>query len=497
MGVMDSLAGATTEQKKAALAAMAQAGTKGVEALQSGLSSVGDAQQRAVSSATAGGAWMGGQAQSELAGIAGRSGDAAKMALQRAMSGYQADNAERQASTGAYFDEVGASIPAIKAWSDSQVATKAQEYQQQLAREQEQQNWAREQHAMQMEMLRAQMAKLSASGSDGSSGGLTAAQKAKAAQYAAGDQQRSAAEAALQQQLDAMNHQATLAYRAQQATPNEQAPEQRKYLSANAAEHAAETTTAARQELMPQYDWSGGSLDDMAARFRQAGMDAGGTEAAANSPYAQARLAQAGEQEQARRDALAQLTQMYQQIDQQMRTPQSQLDALSADTQRVKDARSAAMDIYDDPQLALLAGGSYKDPQDLYSDKLKSAELQDQMGYYNQTGFTDPTKLAAAQKAQDFLADSSNPVDTASQTLAKKVGEDPKVVAEARKSGTYQALLQEVAGQPMQTLDDARLYLMNKSAEDPNVTDYIPLVLAELQQRGLLFSSQYAQDNGG
>ncbi len=146
MGVMDGLQGATDEQKRAALAAMAQAGQRGLAAYKAGIGNV-DASQRTAMDRVAGRAgYLGADAQGELSSIAAQPGDAARVALQRAQAQFEGANAQRQAATGAYFDQVSAAVPLSKQYGDNQIGLARQKAEQEQAAFTRQNQMAEEEH---------------------------------------------------------------------------------------------------------------------------------------------------------------------------------------------------------------------------------------------------------------------------------------------------------------------------------------------------------------
>lgn len=477
MGVMDAMPGATAEQKRAALEAMAKAGTAGVEAYQQGLSHVDSAQQRAVQSATAGGAWMGGQAQNELAGIASRSGDAARQALQSQLANYQANNAARQASTSGYFDQVAASVPAIKAWGDSQAQLAGKQAEIEYNRQLQAQRMALEEHQQRMAQMQASAARQAAA--QKAQDDYTTAQKTKIAQAMASLQQRSEQTNALQGQVDANNSKITTAWNATRDTPNEQAPQTRSTLSADRAEHDATTIHDARVTMMPSVSWEDTvpqpTNNNLWSAFSMPGQIA-----------AQAKQMQ---EREAQRNALEQ---MLAQIEQQAAVPKKQLDLLNADTQHWQDQYNTAYDQFGDQGLALLTAGSMTDPTKLYNDYVNQSSGADQFLNYLNSGYKTPQEAYAAQQAQNKLA--LQGISSADQDLASKIGEDPQAVAQVRQTQTYNDLLQKAA--EYKTSDQVREFLISQAAADPSVQDLIPLVIADLSQRGLLFSQGYVNANG-
>lgn len=539
MGIMDQLVGANNTQKKAALDALARSGQSGLDAYNAGLSSVNDATQKAAATAASRGAWMGAQAQSDLAGTASSTGDAARIALERAKAAYSQNNADRTAATGAYFDEMNASVPLLQAWTDSKAKLAGQEYEQQLQREKEQQDWARQQHEMQMEMLRQQMAaRAAASAGGGGSKGLTTAQQQKLAQAAASADQRAQEEAAMKQRLEEMNRAGELAFRAANATPNEQTPDERKYTSADAAERQATTINNARSTLMPNIDWNSGSLDEMAAAYdkiRQQSADATGNASTPRtslnhfSPgfqpgnetvdlpaYGYSAFATSGQSQrqdelnQAEVDKRAAALEAIKQMNakQQAATDafSSKYDMLRQDTAKHQSVIDQALSMGMDPSVAILSAGNYTPADDYFANlqkqQLAQAQQDQQAANLAQYGYTSPSAAASAQAAQQKL--DNGQYDQNTVKLAQQMGTSPDMVEQARNSEAYQkatSVVDQIVGEAMKggtppTADSIRQALYVASQQDPDIMGVIPIVLYELQQQGVLFSQGYANQAG-
>lgn len=516
MGIMDQLVGATDAQKKAALDALASSGKAGLDAYNAGIQATGDATARAAQTAAQRGAWMGGQASNELAGIASSTGDAARQALERAKAQYAADNQNRQGITGAYFDEMKAGVPLISAWTDSQAKLKGQEYEQQLAREKEQQDWAREQHAMQMEMLRAQMARSAAGGSGGSAGPTTAQQKALA-QSAASEQQRAAEQQAMKARLDEMNAKAMQAMTAASARPNEHPGDWGMMADPDSFALADQQILDARKQLMPDVNWDSGSLDDMAAAYDKIAKQTG--KYATNSAFTPAkkgsnelidvplsgysafaqeaapqRINSAASDAQLR--AIQRLLELSKSSAADEANYRGQYNALRDDTNNHLSAYQAALDQGSDPWVAQLAAGNFDPAQSVLDSYLKQQQTNAQNDYFNQTGYKSPSAALSAQNAQRKLGNAN--YDQADVALANKLMTSPDQLEAKRNTEAYQQATNIVGqliagaqqGGQLPTADVVRQELM--ATGDPNILAVIPLVLAEMDQQGVLFSQGFS-----
>jgi len=489
VGVMDGLQGATNEQKKAALAALAQAGQKGLEAYQSGLSNVDQSQQQALGRTQNRGSYLGADAQGELSSIVGGAGDAARTALQRAMATYGADNAARQAATGAYFDQVSAAVPLAKQYGDNQIGIAKTKFEQERQREIEQQNWAREEHAQRMAALAAQQ---SAAGAAKDS--YTDAQKLKIAQAMQSEQDR----AALQQQMDdrlaALNREGQVWFDAQKKTANEQSLAgggSGVTTTADRAERDSGKVINARQSL----GWDSGSLDLMDPGRNpsaKAILNPGslGLPGAVQMQFAQQRDAQ----EALRQQALAQLDA----LNAAMTPIRQKQDLLKQDDERVKSTRARSMDLFGDPGLAMLSA-NYTDPNQLYSSYLSGGSAEEKLNNKILTGYTSPAEQLSALKTQQGLQDyaTEQTTDPLVIQLAKKVGATPEDVATLKSSDAYaQLFTTAVQSSQFPTMGTAQQAMFAMAAEmDPNsqqlVIQMIPLVLAEMEATGRLFANGY------
>lgn len=488
MGVMDGLQGATNEQKKAALAALAAAGQKGLDAYQSGLSNVDQSQQQALARTQDRGSYLGADAQGELSSIVGGAGDAARTALQRAMAAYGADNAARQAATGAYFDQVSAAVPLAKQYGDNQIGLAKTKFEQERQREMEQQNWAREEHAQRMAMLAAQQA---ASGS--SKEAYTDAQKLKIAQAMQSEQDR----AALQQQMDdrisALNKEGQVWFDAQKKTANE---------NSLAAGGSGNTTTADRAErdsnkvinARQQLGWDSGSLDLMDPGRNpsaKAILNPGslGLPAAVQMQFSQQKAAQEALRQQAldKLDALAAA----------MTPIRQKQDLLKQDNERVKNTRSQAMDLFGDPGLALLSA-NYTDPNQLYSSYLAGDTAESKLDNRVLTGYDTPAQQAAALKTQQQLEQYAQEagVDPLTIQLAQRIGEDPRAIEATRQTQAYAAAVELVRGLEAPSADDVRNELLVAAQQPGNESfvELVPLILAEMKAQGLLFDKGFTPE---
>ncbi len=515
MGVMDDLQGATTEQKRAALAALAAGGQRGLDAFKESIGNVDSGQQTAMNRVQGHGSYLGDAATAELGAIVAQPGDAARVALQRQLGSFQADNQARQQSTGAYFDQVSAAIPLSKQFGDNEIGLARQAAQAEAARKAQQQQWEEEQHRYQMESLarqaeienmRLEQARLDASGAGKDP--FTDAQKAKFAQAQTDEERIARLQAEVDARADAARKQAELGWTALRETPNEMSPEDRNGMTADRAERTNDNIVNARKA----FGWTAPTMSALQPtgvvpdRIDERNAKASGGRvlpalASAATGFATQAQAAAAPAAQPQVDWRAAAQNAKSQADAAVLALMQQLEPYKK-VQAARDQYVASFG--DDPvtRAKAILSNPYPKEEDLQKESLDQAALQRQLEYFNQTGYRTPQEQAAALNAENTLATAG--YNEGDVKLAKQLGlESPGDVQVARQTPAYQAAEQIVgelvsawqqgdAQPPTENMVRQALITAARESGDGTLVEILPLYLSDLKARGLLFSDAYS-----
>jgi len=526
--VLDQLQGANEEQRRAALAALAAAGQRGVDAYMSAQGTVGDAQTQALDRArqSAGSAGLDANAQAQLNTIIGQPGDRSKQQLSAAQGQYTADNAARQAATSAYFNEVNAAVPMIKADADGKVALAKQAAEAQLAQQQLEAQRAQEEHAAKMAEYQARLAQIQAAQADAAKQQYTFAQQQQIAKGLADEQQHQAELAARQKAMDDRLAAEAIAYKAAQARPMELTAEQRaadphtadRYErdDANVQDARKQAATIfnmpALADLMAQQEAAynkpvapaGGDLqpsgvtadhyerNSSPSNFSdQPGLGLRGLANAVAQMAPQLKVAGVTPDRQ-----LPDLTSAFGDLFNKQKTETSTLAEQLAQLSQpdaTDMARQAFTQFTGDPLGAFAI--QRPDASDTLKKALEQAGLQNQLDFYNQTGYTSPSFMQSADKALN-----QNPTFSAvDEAVAKQAGIDPSQLDTIRNTGQYKSLeetaqaildnfaktgqIPDVNGDLVSkapTADSMMQLLSAQFADDPTARAMIPVIIAEL-----------------
>jgi hypothetical protein len=137
--VIDAAAADVEARKKAALDAMANAGTAGLEALKTAQTNVRQEQNTALSAALGDAARRGapGAMQQEVTATIRQPGDVLSQGLAAAQGRYSAEMARRAAANSDYFAQASAAVPAIRAASDREISFAKARWEEQRRREEQ------------------------------------------------------------------------------------------------------------------------------------------------------------------------------------------------------------------------------------------------------------------------------------------------------------------------------------------------------------------------
>lgn len=517
--VLDQLQGANDQQRRAALAALAQGGQRGLDAYTSAQQTVGDAQSVALERARRGaqGAGLSEAAQAELASIVGQPGDRSKQQLGAAQGQYTADNAARQQSTDAYFREVNAAVPLIQQDADGKVALAKQAYEQQLAAQQADAARAQQEHDAKMQEYAARLAQINASNAaKEEKDPYTLAQKQAIAAGLADEQARNERLAQAQQEMDARIANENLAWKASMQRPMEQSVQERSSKTADRMAREDENVVAARQQAATVFNMP--SLNDLALTGTKLQDQQLAQQAQSNNPYANMTADRAARElggpnampqlnqgignlvDAVRRQAsttggqgtqLPELTNLYDQQKQQSASFAQQLAQLSQPDQTDLQ-RQAYADFTGDP----LGAFSIKRPDEtsLLEQAIKKANLTNQANFLDQYGVTTPDQLKALQSLQDPAYSKTD------EAIAKQAGIDPGALDQIRQAPEYQDLastaqaildnfsktgqVPDVQGNMVDkapSMDVMKQLLAAQYADNPQAQALIPVLLAEMQ----------------
>ncbi len=330
----------------------------------------------------------------------------------------------------------------------------------------------------------------SAAGSGSGADGYTDTQKKQIAQALQAEEDRVAQQEAMNSRIDELNRSGQVWFDAQKKTANEQSL---------AGGGSGVTTTADRAErdsgkvidARTQLGWDSGSLDLMdpgrnpsaAGKLYPAQM---GLPAAVDAQFSQ----QKAQQDALRQQALDQLDMLAKMAD----PYRQKLSLMEADNERVQGTRNRMMDLFGDPGLALTSA-SYKDPEALYSDYTKQQLGQQQDQNRALTGYGTPEEQKQALSTQEWLQNYANSqsYDAATQRLAKETGEDPAQIQAVQASQVYGDIYNQVMELGTPSTQDVQYLISSLAAEqgDESLLSLIPLMVADLKAKGLLYNDTY------
>jgi hypothetical protein len=488
VSVLDGLQGANDQQKRAALAALAQAGQRGLDAYKQTRQVVDTTEQEALARArnVGSGAAVTGAGQQELEKIVSQPAAATRMRISSAEGQYTADNNARQASTGAYFDEVNAAVPLLRQDADNQIALSKQRFDEEQAR-----------------IAAAAAAKASAerakSAAEQKAKDITYAQLRDLARGVNRDQQFNDRSSQMQSNLEARMAAENEAWVAARKTPNEMTPEERRGNPMTADRYEATDTKiqGARSGIAAQNPGVK-SLEQLYQEMT-AGVDSpGGVTDSMNDPFYADQRASAEEQYRSQfKDLYDTNAADVRALEEEMARQQQVID--ETERQRALFSMMAEQNNLD-PALAM-AAFQLPTEDEQTNDSMTKLLRDRELGYLQQTGYRNPTEQAAWEAANE-----KNVYSDIDRRIAQQAGMDPaELEAQMAAPETRQvveiaqALIDEynstgeIGGAEgyAPTRDMLANVLSRAFADSPGAQQQIPLVLALLEQSGMLYGSSY------